>query len=328
MFERWSANEVSPEYLLQSLKQSIERPFCLTEVGVLGAKKNCAIEIQSAPLGNISILQYRATGTQTAKRNMVHIRTDHADDYLLYLPISACVDVEQSGRCARISPGDFAFIHTGKPFSAKVISDTGSVGRLYENITVRIPASLLREKAPKLDNNCNRVFTLNPGASRIMATSVISVFSETAALRDGQLEKMGRILIEIIGLATAEALGLANNDSMTLNLRNRSYEKVINFIEAHLSDSKLSTLHIADSCGISLRYLHLLFETRGVTVASLIREMRLQKCRTALCSAGDAYQSISEIAFAWGFNDTSHFSRLYKKRFGCTPREHWKKSIS
>lgn len=30
---------------------------------------------------------------------------------------------------------------------------------------------------------------------------------------------------------------------------------------------------------------------------------------------------ISEIALRWGFNDLSHFSRAFRQRFGCAPRE-------
>jgi AraC family transcriptional activator of tynA and feaB len=31
--------------------------------------------------------------------------------------------------------------------------------------------------------------------------------------------------------------------------------------------------------------------------------------------------NISEIAYAWGFNDLSHFNRAFRARFGMTPRE-------
>ncbi|MDD5581131.1 MAG: AraC family transcriptional regulator [Methylobacter sp.] len=27
------------------------------------------------------------------------------------------------------------------------------------------------------------------------------------------------------------------------------------------------------------------------------------------------------MAFRWGFNDSAHFSRVFKQQFGCSPRE-------
>ena len=34
-----------------------------------------------------------------------------------------------------------------------------------------------------------------------------------------------------------------------------------------------------------------------------------------------AARTISEIAFGWGFNDAAHFSRAFRARFGCSPRD-------
>jgi AraC-like DNA-binding protein len=34
-------------------------------------------------------------------------------------------------------------------------------------------------------------------------------------------------------------------------------------------------------------------------------------------------RTIADIAFAAGFNDPSHFSRAYKERYGCAPRDDW-----
>jgi AraC-like DNA-binding protein len=43
-----------------------------------------------------------------------------------------------------------------------------------------------------------------------------------------------------------------------------------------------------------------------------------------LVSIKPAAAHISDIAFAWGFNDLAHFSRIFKQKFGASPRE-WRK---
>ena len=52
-----------------------------------------------------------------------------------------------------------------------------------------------------------------------------------------------------------------------------------------------------------------------------VQTQRLERCKRDL--ADPAYQArhIGEIAFAWGFNDLAHFSRIFKQRFGVSPRE-------
>jgi transcriptional regulator GlxA family with amidase domain len=37
--------------------------------------------------------------------------------------------------------------------------------------------------------------------------------------------------------------------------------------------------------------------------------------------SGNARRPVSQIAFAAGFNDLSHFSRTYRVRYGYTPRD-------
>jgi len=48
---------------------------------------------------------------------------------------------------------------------------------------------------------------------------------------------------------------------------------------------------------------------------------RLERCRRDLLDPAHAARHISDIAFAWGFNDLAHFSRIFKQRFGASPRE-------
>ncbi|MEZ5653153.1 MAG: helix-turn-helix domain-containing protein [Burkholderiaceae bacterium] len=57
------------------------------------------------------------------------------------------------------------------------------------------------------------------------------------------------------------------------------------------------------------------------TLADTIRNARLDACRRALADPTQALRSISEIAFAFGFNDAAHFSRSFRARFDCSPRE-------
>ncbi|WP_371688451.1 helix-turn-helix domain-containing protein [Ruegeria sp. EL01] len=87
----------------------------------------------------------------------------------------------------------------------------------------------------------------------------------------------------------------------------------------NLADPDLSSTDIAQLNSISIQYLHKLFSTLGLSVSRWIRKQRLNRCRTALLS-GSRQKSITEIAFDWGFNDASHFSRIFRAEFGTTPR--------
>jgi AraC-like DNA-binding protein len=53
-----------------------------------------------------------------------------------------------------------------------------------------------------------------------------------------------------------------------------------------------------------------------------VLEARLQACRKALSDPRCVSFSVSEIAYAWGFNDLSHFSKAFRKRFGVSPAQY------
>jgi AraC-like DNA-binding protein len=49
-----------------------------------------------------------------------------------------------------------------------------------------------------------------------------------------------------------------------------------------------------------------------------------QQCRTALRDQHQRALNISAIAYNWGFNDLSYFTKSFRVRFDMTPRE-WRK---
>jgi acetamidase/formamidase/AraC-like DNA-binding protein len=92
-------------------------------------------------------------------------------------------------------------------------------------------------------------------------------------------------------------------------------------IERKLDDPDLTPARVAEAEGISERYMQKLFEGSGSSFTHYLRERRLQRTSAELSSPAEAHHSISEIAFRNGFNDSAHFSRAFRHRFGVSPRE-------
>ncbi|WP_422369675.1 helix-turn-helix domain-containing protein [Pelagibius sp.] len=72
---------------------------------------------------------------------------------------------------------------------------------------------------------------------------------------------------------------------------------------------------------MSPRYLQSLFSIEGVSPSRWIWTRRLERCREDLEDPKLAKTSITTISYGWGFNDSTHFSRAFKKRFGQSPRD-------
>jgi AraC-like DNA-binding protein len=61
------------------------------------------------------------------------------------------------------------------------------------------------------------------------------------------------------------------------------------------------------------------FERTGTTFEQCVIESRLDGAASDLRDPRKLDRTIGAIAFDWAFADLSHFSRRFKKRYGCTP---------
>lgn len=99
------------------------------------------------------------------------------------------------------------------------------------------------------------------------------------------------------------------------------WRMLVECVEAQLSDPALSPATVAAKRGISTRHLHRLFRQAGMSFGGFVRERRLQRCRDDLADPRFDGLALTEIAYRWGFSDSSHFSRCFRSAFGCTARE-------
>ena len=74
---------------------------------------------------------------------------------------------------------------------------------------------------------------------------------------------------------------------------------------------------MAELLGISVRHLHILFETTDVSFAQTVTAERLAESRRLLTQPRE--QSISEVALACGFNSLATFYRAFQAAHGMSP---------
>ncbi len=79
----------------------------------------------------------------------------------------------------------------------------------------------------------------------------------------------------------------------------------------------LSLKEVAEHSHLSSVYFSTVFhQTVGMPFVGYLNELRLNRARQLLRYS---QLSVSEICYSCGFNSASHFQRLFKKRFGCSP---------
>lgn len=91
-------------------------------------------------------------------------------------------------------------------------------------------------------------------------------------------------------------------------------------IVANLHDPELSPSSISRRFRVSRASLYEMFKPYS-GVSTYIRTIRLRRCFQTLSDPRQKHRQISEIAFAAGFSNESHFSRVFRQAFGFSPRE-------
>jgi AraC family transcriptional regulator, positive regulator of tynA and feaB len=90
-------------------------------------------------------------------------------------------------------------------------------------------------------------------------------------------------------------------------------------VEAQLGNPEADRGSICAAAGVSERNANRVLAQEGTSVMHLLHQRRLEKCRLALEKTD---RPVAEIAYSWGYAEVSHFARVFRARYGATPREH------
>jgi AraC family carnitine catabolism transcriptional activator len=102
-------------------------------------------------------------------------------------------------------------------------------------------------------------------------------------------------------------------------------ERALSIMERHIEEP-VSCIAIARGVGLSQRQLQRLFARNLGT--SPVRRYQLIRLSRAHALLQQTDLSITEIAVGAGFGSLEHFCRLYRRQFGCRPRDDRRQSVA
>ncbi len=212
----------------------------------------------------------------------------------------------QNGTSVLLNPGDTTLIDAGRPWSSNCGTDCA---RLY----LRVPRWMMENRLRLREIPIAQRICGMGGLGATLSLFTQSLYEEAERLKEEEaaaaLEAYFQILSACVG-------GAESSEPRNPELHSR----IQRFVDDHLSDPALGPAEIAASAHISVRHLHRLFSVTGSTLGDCIRTRRLEQCRNDLANPRLRGKTITEIAFFWGFSDSAHFSRSFRKQFGICPR--------
>jgi len=96
-------------------------------------------------------------------------------------------------------------------------------------------------------------------------------------------------------------------------------DRAVSFIEAH-ADIDITITDIARAVGVTTRAIQLAFRRHlDTTPAGYLRRIRLDQAHRQLQAADPHRESVTAVAYRWGFSSPSRFATYYRRVYGVLP---------
>jgi len=265
--------------------------------------------IREAKFGEV-VLTDILLSEQRIQRKRQHLTLLDKDCYYIQLLHKGNISVLQRGQSLRSNPARGAIFTASEQYE---LYGHGEVRSFY----LELPRDAFAQRFPR--ERIPMLASLNTarGLGRIATEFCASLAAEGTKLDDAVRAGLGDQLMDMLALTLlTEERDMPAAEGALRKARLRSVQQ---WIEAHVAESDLTLERIAAANGMSVRYLHVLFEDCEMSASEWIWNRRLQLAYDQI-ARGDG-RSITAIALDHGFNSPTHFSTMFKRRFGLSPRD-------
>ena len=265
--------------------------------------------MSSARAGDLILTRLEANRHRVVRtENMV--RASDAGYLKIVAPMRGRAGVEQMGRQAWVSPGAWTIYDTTGSYA---VANPERV----EHLIVMVPKAQLVERGLRLDALMARPVGGASGIARVALTTMRTTFQELPNMSAAAACGAGQLIAQLVRLSLLELSG----QQTALTQREALKDRIRGYVALHLRDPALTIDQIAHALNCSKRHLYNAFTDEADTLASYILRLRLDACLHELLHPAALNRSITDIALSWGFNNLSHFSRVFRDHAGMSPSE-------
>jgi AraC-like DNA-binding protein len=223
--------------------------------------------------------------------------------------------ISSAGATVQLAPGDVLITDSRHEF----MFDLRSPAR---RLVIQLPAAQLDGRVVNPEALAGAVFRDGPLA-RLWARNLAAGFALSGELSAPAAALFARHCVELLTELVGESAG--EHGALSEAAGGAVYFNACRVIAARLDDPSLTPVAIARAVGVSSRTLARAFAARGEAVMRRVFDERIAHAARLLASPQHADRSITDVAFSCGFNDLSHFGRLFARKAGMAPSQ-WRRA--
>ena len=244
-------------------------------------------------------------------RTQRDVRLDDADHYYAVFQVAGGSMLLQNDQAVNLTVGDAALVDSARPFAHVLESGHGQFG-------LQLPRQSLVAHLG-FDPQGGILRRGGTVAGRLLFDLVRDTGPDDGSAVSPAESYMQLAVYDLIG-----ALFARSDPRPVSPHTDKTFARIRSIINDGFADPDFGPRELAAAAGISLRYVQKLFAERGFACGELIYSLRLEHAARLLHRREllGTNRPLSEIAYACGFRDYSHFARKFRRRFGYAPGAH------
>ena len=269
-------------------------------------------------VGEIRLAEARSEPA-IVRHSRQHVAQTRDALFMLCLQLDGVSVNRQQGREAVLRYGDFHLLDSSRPYEV-------SFQQSNRMLVLSVPHPELARRMPNPESVVAIAMSGRSGIPGLLSSLLCNFWQQRRTGDETFLSpRFGEAILDLVASAYA-SITAAAPDGSSIAIARR--EQVRSYIETHLHDPVLSPGSVAAAVHLSPRRLHQLFEADGETVGAYILRRRLEECARAMSDASQRSRTVTEIAFLHGFNNASHFGRVFRERYHSTPSDYRRRSAA
>ena len=272
------------------------------------------MKIEKSVAGDYSIYKLVSRTGLAFRRSWSHIRNDKTNVTVFWFMRRGRMTISHTGGRYAVNPHECAITRSSKAFYMELTPDADG---LMETMHVVVPTHKLY---PVITDNLEvgRTFSASNGDLAVIERILTLLFEEGDHIEADVAEPLVQSLLAGVGKTIVRISG---DQAPRASITDKRIADITRYINQHFPNPDLNAKMVADSCGISPRYLCYILKKNELSFSNLLWERRMSTAYDWLRDEKMQHYSISEIAYLVGFKSSAHFSRMFKLRFGAAPRE-------
>jgi AraC-like DNA-binding protein len=266
--------------------------------------------VDAVSFGEMALTTVESSGEE-ASRTARHITRDERAACVLSFVQQGTVSLRQAGRECTLAPGSFVLFDLQRPYRY-------SHRERSKVFSARIPSAALESRVAHLDRWLAVPRSAECGIGRVVRDALESLQRESSGIPGAAGADLANRIVDLV----AVGLEAGDDDAPAASEpggRGAIFRRALTFMDAHLGEFALNPARIAEAVGISVRYLHRVFEEQNCSVSDVLWRRRLARGYEVLQASPRA--PIKDIAFRCGFRSHAHFCASFRREYQIAPTD-------